>query len=315
MSSPKFSVNKNAMSSKKGLLSFLLLLFILVCILYDCTNNNSKQVPSQHLLDEFFITIGTTVSMSDIKNIAKDMGLYINSTNTGGGNITYRIAADKDVAKVYHPKKGSYVTVVFNTIRNDILTEITYFDEDRMVAGYWSPATGYLLADYNYPQIVYHNEDTDETYSRTPMNNAKEIVEYSFDKDPGENFLETLFSSITSETKKISLLAFVNTHGLNYNSRGVYNEQIISYCYEIGKASGERGSYITFSVDGNDLGGSITRMTYYYYPAEYKNGYSANFYSESYATEHSVPSGFVLRSGDDLIEYSSAEELLMQLHN
>lgn len=48
-------------------------------------------------------------------------------------------------------------------------------------------------------------------------------------------------------------------------------------------------------------------MTYWYYPANYKNGYSANFYSESYATKHSVPSGFVLEGEDDLKEYPSAE--------
>lgn len=276
-------------------------------------SDTSKESEGQLLLDEFFITIGTDVSRADIDDIAKSMGLYISHKNSGTGKYIYRVAVDKDVANVNYPEKGSYVTVSFNTLKDDAITEISYFDESRMIAGYWEPDTGYRITDYNYPQIVYYNEDVDKVYSsQIPVNSAKEIVEYSFDGDPGENLLEVFFLSLTSSTTKDDLMVFVNEYGLNYNSRGVGNAEIVSYCYNVGEKHGEDGSYLTFSTNSD---GIITQMTYYYYPASYRNGYSANFYSESYALTHSVPSGFVLKTKDSSTEYSSADELLAQLHN
>ena len=226
------------------------------------------------------MTIGTDINRSEIENIAKGMGLYIDYKNSGTGTYTYRIATEKNIASTIYKEKGSCITVSFNGLRDDALTEITYFDAERMVAGQWSPDSGYSLTDYNYPQIVYYGADADKALSRTPMSDAKEIVEYSFGGDVGENFLETLFSSLTSETTKNELLAFVNDYGLSYNSRGAGNEEVIAYCYEIGDKFGANGSYITFSADSN---GSISRVTYTYYPANYRHGYLANFYSKSYA--------------------------------
>lgn len=235
---------------KKIMVAILCLTF--VCMLCACGDKSPKdETEGQHLLDEFFVTIGTDIKRADINDIAKNMGLYIDHANSGVGTYTYRVAADKDVANTYHPEKGSYVTVCFNALEDDAITEITYFDENRMVAGYWNPYTGYLLADYNYPQIVYHDEDADEVYSRTPVSDAKEIIEYSFDGELGENLLETLFASITSETTKYDLLTFVDEHGLSYNSRGAGNYKVISYCHEIGRKYGEEGSYIILSVDSD----------------------------------------------------------------
>lgn len=318
---------------KKIICIFCLVFF---CTLCACTNNSemnpsttgtestappqgiansaeiSDEVKAQHLLGQFFITIGTDVSRSDIDDIAKSMGLYVDYKNSGTGIYTYRIAAEKNIASTIYKEKGTCVTVSFDGLRDDALTEITYFDAEKMIAGYWSPDKGYSLADYNYPQIVYYDAATNKVFSRTPVNDAKEIVEYTFGGDVGENLLETLFSSLTSETTKSELLAFVDEHGLSYNSRGAGNEEVIAYCYEIGDKFGENGSYITFSTDSDDL---ITRVTYIYYPANYWGGYCANFYSESYAANHSVPSGFVLETQNNSAEYSSAKELLAQLHN
>lgn len=271
-----------------------------------------SDVPNRGLLDEFFVTIGSDVRRDDIETVAKNMGLHIDERNSGTGIYTYRIALEKNVASAVYHEKGSLVTVSYNALANDVLTEITYFDEERMIAGYWSSDTGYLLADYNYPQIVYYNEDTDKVCSRTPVSSAKEIVDYSFSGSAGENLLEVLFASITSETTKNDLLSFVDAHGLSYNSRGAGNEEVIAYCYEVGAKFGENGSYITFDSNSDNL---ITKATYWYYPANYTNGYSANFYSESYSSNNSVPSGFVLVSKDGSIEYSSAEELLAQIHS
>ena len=317
-----------------------ILLMVFACTFYACGNNsleknsspeqagNVPQTPSQAgntgpeeylhnrsgqpMLDEFFVTIGTAVSRSDIENIAKNIGLYIDYRNSGTGMYTYRIALEEKVASTIYREKGSHITVSFNGLEDNTLTEITYFDEERMVAGYWSTDTGYLLADYNYPQIVYRAENTDKAYSRIPVSDPKEIIDYSFYGEPGENLLEVLFALITPETTKDDLLAFVDSYSLSYNSRGVGNEQIIAYCYEIGDKFGESGSYLTFSVDNNNL---VTRITYLYYPANYKNGYRASFYSESYAERYSTPSGFVLESEEGLTEYQSAEELLTRLHN
>lgn len=318
----------------------VILLLIFVCVLFACGDDSSQESPSiedgkgtvsvpespnsskaeistdksdgQHSLDEFFAVIGTNIKRSDIEATANNSELYIDYKNSGTGIYTYRIAAEEKIASTIYHEKGSCVTVSFNGLKDDVITEITYFDENRMIAGYWSPDTGYLLTDYNYPQIVYHDEDTGEVHSRIPVSSAKEIIDYSSDGNLKENLLEDLFASVSWGTTKDDVLTFVNEHGLSYNSRGAGNEQVIAYCYEIGDKYGVDGSYITFATDSNNL---ITRMTYLYYPANYRNGYRGNFYSEGYATDHSIPSGFVLESKDDSIEYSSAEELLLQLHN
>lgn len=210
------------------------------------SGTSTDEESGQRLVDEFFVAIGTDISRDDIENTAKSIGLYIDHKNSGTGIYTYKVAIDKNVANIDNSEKGSYVTVAFNTLNDDTITEITYFDAERMVAGYWKPATGYLLADYNYPQLVYNNEDIDKISSQKHMNDAREIIEYEFEGEIGENLLETLFASVTTETTKDNLLTFVNEHGLSYNSRGAGNEEVIAYCHEIGDKYGENGSYITF---------------------------------------------------------------------
>lgn len=266
-----------------------------------------NEFEGQRLLDDFFETIGTDVSRENIEDIAKNIGLYIDYRNSGTGIYTYRVALEEKIASTIYREKGSCVTVSFDGLKNDVIKEITYFDEERMIAGFWSPDTGYLLADYNYPQITFCDEISNKICSQMPVSSAKDIVDYTFDGEIGENLLETLFSTITSESTESDLLSFVNMYGLSYNSRGVGNEQVIAYCYEIGDKFGENGSYITFSANSEGL---IDRVTYLYYPSYYRTGYIANFYSEE-----NTPSGFVLLTQDGYTEYSSVEELLAQLHN
>lgn len=270
-------------------------------------------IDNQHLIDDFFITIGTDVKREDIEDIAENMGLYINYKNNGIGTYVYRIAAEKEIANVNYPEKGSHVTVSFDGLKNNALKEITYFDEERMIFGCWTPDSGYRMADYNYPQIVYHADGDDKSYSsQVPVSDAKAIIEYSIDAEPGENLLETLFALSVPTMTKSDLLAFVDAHGLSYNSRGAGNNQIIAYSYKIGDKYGENGSYITFSEDENGL---IAQMTYLYYPLNYRNGYRISFYSEAYAEHYSTPTGYVFESGSECVEYQSAQELLEQLHS
>ena len=238
------------------------------------------------------MALSSETSREDIDALAKQYGMYSSNRNTGTGTYVYRIAATKDIASVNTKAKGSFVSISFNSLQNNAVTEITYFDVDSMVGGFWYPEAGYSVVDYNVPQIVFsRSEDrTDHRSCMTPVDSANDVVTYVSTGHPDGNLLAQLFMSAHDGMTEEDIKGFISDNGLAYTSRGPGNEQTIAYSEDIVQKYSNDGSKITFDTDTNGL----TRMIYYYYPSNYRQGYSAAFYSESYATSHSLQPGFQL---------------------
>ena len=205
------------------------------------------------------------------------------------------------------------LSISFNALQDNAVTEITYFDIDSMIGGFWYPETGYSVVDYNVPQVVYSNTEVDSGRKScmTPVESANDVVSYVSTGRPDGNLLAQLFMSAHEGMTEDEIKAFISDNGLAYNSRGAGNEKTIAYTEDIVQKFGNAGSTITFDTDSNGL----TRMIYNYYPSSYRLGYSAAFYSESYAASHNLESGFQLRqSGSDPIHYDNPAQLLQVLH-
>lgn len=243
-------------------------------------------------LKQVFLALSSETSRDDIDSLAKQYGMYSSNRNTGTGTYVYRIAATKDIASVNTKAKGSFVSISFNALQNNAVTEITYFDVDSMIGGFWYPEAGYSVVDYNVPQIVFsRSEDGTERRScMTPVDSANDIVTYVSTGHPDGNLLAQLFMSAHDGMTEEEIKGFISDNGLAYTSRGPGNEQTIAYSEDIVQKYGNDGSKITFDTDANGL----TRMIYYYYPSNYRQGYSAAFYSGSYATSHSLKPSFQL---------------------
>lgn len=264
-------------------------------------------------LKQVFLALSSETSRDDIDSLAKQYGMYSSNRNTGTGTYVYRIAATKDIASVNTKAKGSFVSISFNALQNNAVTEITYFDVDSMIGGFWYPEAGYSVVDYNVPQIVFsRSEDGTERRScMTPVDSANDIVTYVSTGHPDGNLLAQLFMSAHDGMTEEEIKGFISDNGLAYTSRGPGNEQTIAYSEDIVQKYGNDGSKITFDTDANGL----TRMIYYYYPSNYRQGYSAAFYSGSYATSHSLKPGFQLvQPGADPLHYDDASQLLQALH-
>ena len=264
-------------------------------------------------LKQVFLALSSETSRDDIDSLAKQYGMYSSNRNTGTGTYVYRIAATKDIASVNTKAKGSFVSISFNALQNNAVTEITYFDVDSMIGGFWYPEAGYSVVDYNVPQIVFsRSEDGTERRScMTPVDSANDIVTYVSTGHPDGNLLAQLFMSAHDGMTEEEIKGFISDNGLAYTSRGPGNEQTIAYSEDIVQKYGNDGSKITFDTDANGL----TRMIYYYYPSNYRQGYSAAFYSGSYATSHSLQPGFQLvQPGADPLHYDDASQLLQALH-
>jgi len=287
----------------------------------DSATTNQSAVPEEssqtntdvEKLKQVFLVLSAETNRDDIEALAKQYGLYFSHRNTGTGTYVYRIAADKDIASVNTKAKGSVVTISFNSLQGNAVSEITYFDVDSMIGGFWYPESGYSVVDYNVPQIVSTRSEngSDRRSCMTPVASANDIVTYVSTGSPDGNLLAQLFMSAHEGMTEEEIKSFISDNGLAFTSRGPGNEQTIAYSEDIVQKYGNAGSKITFDTDANGL----TRMIYYYYPSNYRLGYSAAFYSESYATSHSLQSGFLLmQSGADAVHYDDPSQLLQVLH-
>ena len=139
---------------------------------------------------------------------------------------------------------------IFNALQDNAVTEITYFDVDSMIGGFWYPGSGYSVVDYNVPQIVStRSEDGDDRRScMTPVASANDIVAYVSTGRPNENLLAQLFMSAHEGMTEEEIKAFISDNGLAYTSRGPGNEQTIAYSEDIVQKYGNAGSKITFDL-------------------------------------------------------------------
>ena len=273
----------------------------------DQTNTDAEK------LKQVFLALSSKTKRDDIEALAKQYGMYSSNRNTGTGTYVYRIAATKDIASVNTKSKGSVVTISFNALQSDAVSEITYFDIDSMIGGFWYPNLGYSLVDYNVPQIVATRSEGERNRRScmTPVASANDIVTYTSAGSPDGNLLAQLFMRAHEGMTEEEIETFVSDNGLAYNSRGAGNEQTIAYSEDIVQKYGNAGSNITFDTDANGL----TRMIYYYYPSYYRLGYFAAFYSESFASSHNRQSGFqLLQPGADALLYDDPSQLLQDLH-
>lgn len=186
-------------------------------------------------LKQVFLALSSETSREDIDALAKQYGMYSSNRNTGTGTYVYRIAATKDIASVNTKAKGSFVSISFNSLQNNAVTEITYFDVDSMVGGFWYPEAGYSVVDYNVPQIVFsRSEDrTDHRSCMTPVDSANDVVTYVSTGHPDGNLLAQLFMSAHDGMTEEDIKGFISDNGLAYTSRGPGNEQTIAYSEDI----------------------------------------------------------------------------------
>lgn len=264
-------------------------------------------------LKQVFLALSAETKRDDIETLAKQYGMYSSNRNTGTGTYVYRIAATKDIASVITKAKGSFVSISFNALQDNAVTEITYFDVDSMIGGFWYPESGYSVVDYNVPQIVSTQSDNgiDRRSCMAPVASANDVVAYVSTGHPDGNLLAQLFMSAHEGMTEEDIKTFVSDNGLAYTSRGPGNEETIAYSEDIVQKYGNDGSKITFDTDADGL----KRMLYYYFPSNYRLGYSAAFYSESYASSHNLQPGFqLLQSGADAVHYDDVSQLLQVLH-
>ena len=277
------------------------------------SEESSKVNTDVENLKQVFLALSAETKRDDIETLAKQYGMYSSNRNTGTGTYVYRIAATKDIASVITKAKGSFVSISFDALQNNAVTEITYFDVDSMIGGFWYPESGYSVIDYNVPQIVSTQSvnGIDRRSCMTPVASANDIVAYVSTGRPDGNLLAQLFMSAHEGMTEEDIKAFINDNGLAYTSRGPGNEETIAYSEDIVQKYGNDGSKITFDTDATGL----TRMMYSYYPSNYRLGYSAAFYSESYASSHNLQPGFqLMQLGADTVHYDDASQLLQVLH-
>ena len=235
------------------------------------SEESSKANTDIENLKQVFLALSADTKRDDIETLAKQYGLYSSNRNTGTGTYVYRIAATKDIASVNTKAKGSFVSISFNALQDNAVTEITYFDVDSMIGGFWYPESGYSVVDYNVPQIVSTHSDNgnDRRSCMTPVASANDIVAYVSTGRPDGNLLARLFMSAHEGMTEEDIKTFISDNGLAYTSRGPGNEETIAYSEDIAQKYGNDGSKITFDTDADGL----KRMVYYYYPAYYRFGY------------------------------------------
>ncbi|MBP0974331.1 MAG: hypothetical protein J5851_10540 [Oscillospiraceae bacterium] len=269
----------------------------------DETNNNTDPESG---FNEFLLRINPDIEKNDISKLADSYGLYSDGKNNGTGHYTYRFSEDKEVANVNKTAKGSVITVTYNLLSNDEMEEISYFDDSRMVAGFWNPDSGYTMIDYNNPQLV-----SDSHSSKLLIASFSELVDYVPEISSTDNLLEELFVSVSDSTTKNDVLDYVNSNNLAYDPRGKGNEQLIAYSADVIKKFGENGSYITFDCDSNDL---ITSMSYYEYPYNYRTGNLAVYYSSNYPYSD-LEGYYLIQNKEEPIKFDSARSLIDEVNS
>lgn len=258
-------------------------------------------------LDDFLMNITPETEKSEILKIAKNFHLHSNYKNTGTGRHIYRFAIKESVADVNKTVKGSHITITFNVLRDDAIEEITYFNENTMIAGFWTPSDSYTLIDHNNPQLVTDNGKGYKT-SHLPVDSFSEIVNYQAPILNEDNKLEELFKLISDEMTFDEISEFIKENNLEYNGRGVGNYHYVTYADNVEQKYGDSGTHIKIDFNSDDM---ITSMTYVDYPIYYKTGYYAVYYSENYPYSDLV--GFYLVSGEETTLVEDANTLINEL--
>lgn len=268
--------------------------------------NTSVKTSAQSNLDAFLLALTPETARDEVKKLAKSYGLFVDYRNTGTGIYKYRFANSEKVAETINPEKGSVITASFNALHNNSLEEITYFDEERMIEGIWNSEDGYSMIDYNNPQII-----ADSSSSQIAVNSFEDVINYQPEISNKDNLLEELFMSVSESTTKNDIISYAEEHDLVYTFSGWGNENLIAYSSDVIKGFGNEGSYILFDYDTN---GIITHLTYCEYSYQYKTGYRADYYSESYSYSELV--GYYLCSNQkEPIQYDDARSLIDEINN
>jgi hypothetical protein len=259
----------------------------------DSTEDNQLQTNN---LELFLLEINIDTAEDEIKSLAKTYGLKSDHKRTGTGKTNYRVAYTKDVANVNKKEKGSYISITYNNLKDDKMEEMVYFDEDKMVEGFWDETDGYSMIDYNNPQ---------EYSDRVAIESFNYLIEYSPVIDSEVNALEELFCGVNEDTTKEKILAFVEEKGLSYNSRGAGNEQIIAYTRNVQDKYGDDGTYITFDLANEKL----ACIEYHEFAIQYRNGYYAAYYTKEY-TYNDYEGYYLMSYNEDPQSVQSAEALI-----
>ena len=265
----------------------------------------SVKISTQDNLSSFLLALAPEITRDEVKKLAQSYNLFMDYKNTGTGIYKYRFANSEKVAKNINPEKGSVITASFNALQDNILEEITYFDEEKMVGGFWKLGDGYSMIDYNNPQII-----ADSSTSQIAINSFDEVVSYQPEISNKDNLLEELFMSVSESTTKNDIINYAKEHNLVYTFRGRGNENLIAYSNDVIEKFGNDGSYISFDYDSNEI---ITHLAYFEYPYQYKTGYSANYYSESYS--YSELTGYYLYAYEkEPVQYVDARTLIDKIN-
>ena len=255
---------------------------------------------SSDMLEKFLYTITPDAEMKAFESQAKEFGLYVNSKRSGTGEQEYRIALSKDVADVFKPTAGSVITATFDKLNKDSLVSVEYFDENKMIAAFWSSSDGYTMIDYNDPAH----------YSgRVSIDSFASLQGYQPSVVTDDNLLETIFLSVSAQMTKDAVISYVEENGLYYNSRGAGNYKIISYDRKVGEKYGYNGSYliIDFTSDGY-----VSKLEYYDYILVYWGGCHAAFYTQEYP--YSDYDGFcIVQSRDHITPVDDARTAIDEI--
>lgn len=249
-------------------------------------------------LEAFLLKVTGSITPDDVKSYAKELGLTQSDKNSGTGSVTYRVANDKAIADSYSPAKGTVVTLKFDKLKDNKLTEVVYFNAEKMIQGEFD-GSNYTLTDYNNPE---------KEYMHMQMSSFADITAYEPQSYTGNNLLEELFLTVSESTTKEEIMDYVNANGLHYNSRGMGNEEYITYDAKVMEKYGDMGSYL--EVDFSD--GVLTKMEYCDYPVQYKTGNVAEFYSNY---PYSDLKGFYIVNGEATIQCTDAAEAVKAIQD
>ena len=234
------------------------------------TSSSVFEEENANSLEQLLYTISPDIEMNAIESQAKELGLYVNSRFNGIGGKEYRIAVSKDVANMYQPAKGSFITITFDMLHNDSLQSVKFFNEDKMVSAFWTANDGYTMIDYNDP-AKYSGRVSIESFTF--------LMGYQPSVVTDDNLLEILFISVSHQMTKDAVMRYVEENGLSYNSRGAGNEEIIAFDRKVSDKYGDNGSYL---VIGFTSSGYVSRLEYYDYVSNYRSGCHAAFFSQEY---------------------------------
>ena len=284
---------------KKSIIFFfvcVILFIIMFCVSMSSSKDNNANInneTSQNSLEQFLISITDDITPDDVETYSEELGLVQTYKSSGTDHITYRVAANKEIADSYKPEKGTVVILEFDKLNNSKLTEVTYFNADKMIQGKYKDGS-YTLTDYNNPENDYMN---------MPITSFADMTAYEPKAYSGNNLLEELFFTISETTTKEDIMNFIEANGLHYTLKGMGNKEYITYDSNVMKKNGDMGSYL--SVDFSD--DILTHMEYCDYPVKYKTGAVLEFYSNY---NYSDLNGFYIVNDDGYTQFDGAQEAI-----